>query len=276
MKTLVPPIKIQGIKTKLIPWIEGKIKDIEIGTWIEPFMGSWAVWFNLAWKNAIFWDTNPHLINFYNAIKDSSITKISAREFLESEWKKLSIGWVDYYKEVRVRFNALHAPLDFLFLNRSCFNWIIRFNGKWWFNVPFGHKPERFAKAYVTKIVNQIWWVEEKIRLSNWEFKLSNFANTIKEAWVNDLIYCDPPYIARHSDYFNKWEENDEWNLKKALDESWAKYVVSSWLGNEYRKSEFIESVWGDCSILTKDHFYHVWAKESNRKPMQEALLSNF
>ena len=276
MKTLVPPIKIQGIKTKLIPWIEGKIKDIEIGTWIEPFMGSWAVWFNLAWKNAIFWDTNPHLINFYNAIKDSSITKISAREFLESEWKKLSIGWVDYYKEVRVRFNALHAPLDFLFLNRSCFNWIIRFNGKWWFNVPFGHKPERFAKAYVTKIVNQIWWVEEKIRLSNWEFKLSNFANTIKEAWVNNLIYCDPPYIARHSDYFNKWEENDEWNLKKALDESWAKYVVSSWLGNEYRKNEFIESVWGDCSILTKDHFYHVWAKESNRKPMQEALLSNF
>ncbi len=276
MKTLVPPIKIQGIKTKLIPWIEGKIQEIEIGTWIEPFMGSWAVWFNLAWKNAIFWDTNPHLINFYNAIKDGYITKISAREFLESEWKKLSIGWADYYKEVRVRFNTLHTPLDFLFLNRSCFNWIIRFNWKWWFNVPFGHKPERFAKAYVTKIVNQIWWVEERIRSSNWEFKLSNFADTIKEAWVNDLIYCDPPYIARHSDYFNKWEENDEWNLKKVLDESWAKYVVSSWLGNEYRKNEFIESVWGDCSILTKDHFYHVWAKESNRKPMEEALLSNF
>jgi DNA adenine methylase len=43
MKTLVPPIKIQGIKTKLIPWIEGKIKDVEIGTWIEPFMGSGVV-----------------------------------------------------------------------------------------------------------------------------------------------------------------------------------------------------------------------------------------
>lgn len=276
MKTLVPPIKIQWIKTKLIPWIYEKTWIIKEEVWIEPFMGSGIVGFNLAWKNAIFWDTNPHIINFYNSIKKWTITKKIAREFLEEEWKKLSLWGVEFYKEVRARFNELHNPLDFLFLNRSCFNWIIRFNGKWWFNVPFWHKPDRFAKSYITKIVNQIWWVEEKIRSSNWEFKLGNFSEIIKLASPTDIIYCDPPYIARHSDYFNKWNEEDEENLKKTLDASRAKYIVSSWLGNEYRKNEFIETIWKDCSILTKDHFYHVWAKEINRKPMEEALLSNF
>lgn len=276
MKTQVPPIKIQWIKTKLIPWICEKIWTLRNEKWIEPFMGSWAVWFNIAWKDALFWDTNPHLINFYNHIKEWKITKISARLFLEYEWKKLSKWWVEYYNEVRSRFNELYNPLDFLFLNRSCFNGIIRFNGKWLFNVPFWHKPERFAKSYVTKIVNQIGWVEEKIHSSNWEFRLGDFSEIIKQANKGDIIYCDPPYIARHSDYFNKWTEEDERTLKIELDKTESKYIVSSWLWNEHRKNEFIQSIWNDCSILTKDHFYHVGAKEANRKPMEEALLSNF
>lgn len=239
-------------------------------------MWSGVVGFNLAWKNAIFGDTNPHIINFYNAIKDSKINKGIARTYLENEGKKLSLWWVDYYKEVRARFNELHNPLDFLFLNRSCFNGIIRFNGKWWFNVPFGHKPDRFAKSYVTKIVNQVGWVEEKIQNSNWEFRLGNFSEIIKLANQDDIIYCDPPYIARHSDYFNKWNEEDEYALKSSLNNSWSQYMVSSWMGNKYRKNEFIESVWWDCHKITKEHFYHVWAKEANRSSMEEVLLSNF
>ena len=42
----VPPIKCQGIKTKLVPWIKSIVPtDIE-GRWIEPFMGSGVVAFN--------------------------------------------------------------------------------------------------------------------------------------------------------------------------------------------------------------------------------------
>lgn len=65
-----------------------------------------------------------------------------------------------HYYYVRDRFNEDHNILDFLFLNRSCFNGMIRFNKNYRFNVPYGHKPQRFSKAYVTKIVNQVKHLE--------------------------------------------------------------------------------------------------------------------
>ncbi len=38
-------------------------------TWIEPFMGSGVVGFNVAPNIAIFADTNPYIIDFYDQIK---------------------------------------------------------------------------------------------------------------------------------------------------------------------------------------------------------------
>ncbi len=68
-KVIVPPIKIQGIKTKLIPLIKATLPSANYQEWIEPFMGSGVVGFNLAPKKATFADTNPHLIAFYQQIQ---------------------------------------------------------------------------------------------------------------------------------------------------------------------------------------------------------------
>ena len=104
----------------------------------------------------LFSDSNPHLINFYNSVVSGKIDGFKVRKFLELHGEILSRCGQDFYYEVRERFNETHEPLDFLFLNRSCFNGMIRFNRKGDFNVPFGHKPQRFSKAYITKIVNQV------------------------------------------------------------------------------------------------------------------------
>ena len=127
-------------------------------------MGSGVVGFNLAPKNAFFSDTNPHIIQFYNEIKSGKITGDVARNFLEREGAKLKSEGEKYYYEVRNRFNKPHNSLDFLFLNRSCFNGMIRFNKHYEFNVPYGHKDERFSKAYITKISNQIFHVQELLQ----------------------------------------------------------------------------------------------------------------
>ena len=74
MKVNVPPIKSQGIKTKLVPWVRSIVPPGFRGTWIEPFMGTGAVAFNLAPTNAILCDTNPHLINFYSSLACGEIT----------------------------------------------------------------------------------------------------------------------------------------------------------------------------------------------------------
>ena len=47
-KVGVPPIKSQGIKTKLVPWIQSIVPSDFNGNWIEPFMGTGAVAFNHA------------------------------------------------------------------------------------------------------------------------------------------------------------------------------------------------------------------------------------
>lgn len=69
-KVYIPPIKIQGIKTKLVQLISEAVSMDDHAVWYEPFMGSGVVGFNLAPENAVFGDTNPYIIEFYNAIKE--------------------------------------------------------------------------------------------------------------------------------------------------------------------------------------------------------------
>lgn len=88
-KVHVPPIKTQGIKTKLVPWI-ARCAQVDAGTiWVEPFMGSGVVGFNLAPKRALFSDTNIHIINFYRSIQNGELTAAGCRKFLESEGARL-------------------------------------------------------------------------------------------------------------------------------------------------------------------------------------------
>ncbi len=151
-----PPLKIQGIKTRIVPLIAQSIRWEDKGRSIEPFLGSGAVALNIAPSDAILADTNKHVINLYRGIRDGEIDGRKVRMHLEREGKLLTEkGELSYYA-VRDRFNETGGPLDFLFLNRSCFNGMMRFNLQGNFNVPFCRKPKRFRPALVTKIVNQV------------------------------------------------------------------------------------------------------------------------
>jgi DNA adenine methylase len=275
-KIFVPPIKIQGIKTKLVEWIINQINFEIKGKWIEPFMGSGVVGFNIRPKRAVFADKNPHIINFYNAIKSKEITSKKVEMFLKIEGEKLRKKGEEYYYEVRDRFNKFQDPLDFLFLNRSCFNGVIRFNSKGEFNTPFGKNPNRFTKAYITKIVNQVRYVEELIHRYDWIFIAQDFRITITEAEKDDFLYCDPPYIGRHTNYFDIWTEKDEYDLYELLSRFEGKFMLSTWYKNKYRENEYIKRFWSKFNLITRNHFYHVGGKEINRNPIIEALVINF
>jgi len=246
------------------------------GAWIEPFMGTGAVAFNIAPVNAILCDTNPHLVNFYSSLAHGEITSEIVRYFLTEEGNNLLEKGEEHYYEVRERFNKNHSPLDFLFLNRAGFNGMIRFNRKGEFNIPFCRKPQRFAQAYITKIVNQVSCVEKLLRTKNFVFKCQDFLQTIKDAGSRDLIYCDPPYIDRHVDYYNGWGESQEVRLFEALSDFEGKFILSTWHHNDFRENAYIKTLWSRFHILTKDHFYHVGGKEENRNSVVEALVMNF
>lgn len=277
MKVAVPPIKSQGIKTKLVPWIKSVIPSDFKGKWVEPFMGTGVVAFNLAPKSALLCDTNPHLINFYNGIKQKDITASSTREFLEFEGRNLSEKGEDHYYYVRERFNKYGSSLDFLFLNRAGFNGMIRFNQKGEFNIPFCRKINRFSKAYVSKIVNQVDFISALLKVKDFTFCVQSFEDTINQVDGNDIIYCDPPYINRHVDYFNSWNDSHERALFSALDASSTKFILSTWHHNDFRANEYVKLLWSkNFNIATKEHYYHVGGSEDNRNPMIETLVTNF
>lgn len=283
-KVIVPPIKSQGIKTKLVPWINDLILqsgiDLENATWIEPFFGTGVVGLNAPIKgNHIVGDSNPHLINLYNGIKDGNITQFNMRAYLEHESKMLETadenGYA-YYREVKNRFNREHSPFDFVFLSRAGFNGMMRFNKRGEWNIPFCKKPNRFAPAYVSKICNQIASAEKIIHNGNWQFLNQNFLDTINMAQEGDIIYCDPPYFGRYVDYYNGWTEEDEETLYNALVNTPAHFILSTWHHNEFRENDMMGRFWNHFNVMTQEHFYHGGGHIENRHPMVEALVYNF
>lgn len=277
MATLVPPIKCQGIKTKLVPWIAELIGKPP-QRWIEPFMGTGVVGFNINPNKALFADSNPHIIEFYQALQRGEINAASVRQYLNEEGETLrnaGDNGYDHYRFVRDRFNKSFQPLDFLFLSRAGFNGMMRFSkaGKW--NIPFCQKPDRFAQAYVTKICNQVAACT-KLFKPEWRFRCQDFRTTIKSATKNDLIYCDPPYLGRYTDYYNNWTEREEMELAELLRATPARFILSSWHHNDFRANEMLDKYWSDFNIVTRDHFYHSGAKVENRNSIVEALLFNF
>ena len=268
----VPPIKCQGIKTKLVPFVAGNIQWTGEGRWIEPFLGSGVVAFNLAPQHARLADTNKHIINLYRSIQEGHTTDGIVRERLTEMGSCLRTQGESYFYEVRERFNEKGDPLDLLFLNRSCFNGVMRFNSKGLYNVPFGKKIDRFRKAYVTKIVNQIHWLSHVLREHPWEIECLDWKECLKDVNPGDFVYLDPPYIGRHTDYFNRWNMKDAEELAQFCHRLPCGYALSMWKSNKYRENDYLTDWWKDDDIRTFTHFYHVGSKEALRHEMIEAL----
>ncbi|QHQ74605.1 DNA adenine methylase [Bacillus pumilus] len=270
----VPPIKCQGIKTKLINFITTNISWNGEGRWVEPFLGSGVVLFNVQPERALVADSNPHIIKFYQDIQNGVITPNVVREFLFEQGQQLEQTGVDansYYYEVRRRFNENPNSLDFLFLSRACFNGVMRFNKKGGFNVPFCKKPERFRQAYITKIANQVGWVSEIMYGKDWIFLHQDWRETLNNVVESDFMYLDPPYIGRFADYFNQWTEEDANDLATITQELNVGYALSMWASSEFRTNDYLEQWHGE--VVTQGHFYHMGATENLRNQINEALV---
>ncbi len=278
MAPIVPPIKCQGIKTKIVRAIRSLQPKDACGRWIEPFCGSCVVPFNVRPGTALLCDSNEHIIRFYADIQSGNITSGLVREYLLEHGARLKRLGESVYYEIRDQFNREPNSLAFVFLNRACFNGVMRFNRRGKFNVPFCRKPDRFARAYISKITNQVTVCARILRSVDWVFQSTDFRETLALVTESDFVYADPPYAGRHVDYYNSWSEKDEQDLAAALKKLPCRFVLSTWYQNKYRTNPNVEHEWNapKFTINTFEHFYHVGPTESLRNSMTEALISNF
>jgi DNA adenine methylase len=180
-------------------------------TYIEPFLGSGAVFFHLRPERALLSDANGDLITAFQGIRDQPTEVMNhLRAHQESHG-------VEHYRSVRDAKPPLLAAraARIIYLNRACFNGIYRVNLQGRFNVPMG---DRQTIIYDTDDFQAL-----SDALRDTELRAADFEGTIDRAAAGDLVYADPPYTVRHNNNgFVKYNEtlfswDDQERLAKAL-----------------------------------------------------------
>lgn len=209
-KNCIPFLKWAGGKR----WFIAKYKGIfpkSYNRYIEPFLGSGAVFFELNPNEAILSDTNKDLINTYLAIqKDWG----KVETYLRKHHLKHNN---EYYYKLRSQKtkNIFKNAAKIIYLNRTCWNGLYRVNMKGEFNVPIGTKKNVILDSDDFEKISQY--------LENAKILYLDFEKVVDMADKNDLLFADPPYTVRHDNnsfikYNNllfKWD--DQVRLKEAL-----------------------------------------------------------
>ena len=275
---IIPPIKIQGKKTKIVPKImeiaDGILNDHpEIDTWVEPFLGSGVVAFNCPGKikKVIVNDINPHIIKFYKSVADGIITPDKIREVFDIHNQNLLKDGYDYYNQIKDRFNQSFDTMDFLFLTRTGFNGVMRFNnsGKW--NVPFCKLNNRLSKNVIDDLASSVDELSRLFKSKEFIFYNKSFEEVIESAPENSIFYCDPPYYGLQVQYFKGWGKEDEIRLNEMLKDKM--FIYSTWLEDGIRENMMINEYWGEYEIEGKKHKYNVAEKAEKRNQVTEGLI---
>lgn len=180
-----PFLKWAGGKYSLLPELDRLIPAGK--RLIEPFVGGGSVFLNSdKHERFLLADINADLINLYQmlAVVPDSVIAEAMKAFRH-------LNDVENYTVIREAFNAqkLNATeraAAFLYLNRHCFNGLMRYNLDGFFNVGWGkykapYFPEKELMAFRKKS-------------SACVFMNAGFERTLRLAGDGDVVYCDPPY----------------------------------------------------------------------------------
>ncbi|HDX4060980.1 TPA: Dam family site-specific DNA-(adenine-N6)-methyltransferase [Citrobacter freundii] len=180
-----PFLKWAGGKYSLLPELDRLIPAGK--RLVEPFVGGGSVFLNSdKHERFLLADVNADLINLYQmlAVVPDSVIYEAMKAFRH-------LNDAENYTVIREAFNAqqldaVERAAAFLYLNRHCFNGLIRYNLDGFFNVGFGkykapYFPEEEIRAF-------------KRRAHACVFMNSGFRRTLALAGDGDVVYCDPPY----------------------------------------------------------------------------------
>ncbi|EGR9413402.1 Dam family site-specific DNA-(adenine-N6)-methyltransferase, partial [Salmonella enterica] len=180
-----PFLKWAGGKYSLLPELERLIPAGK--RLIEPFVGGGSVFLNSdKHERFLLADVNADLINLYQmlAVEPDSVIAEAMKAFRH-------LNDAENYTAIREAFNAwqlnaIERAAAFLYLNRHCFNGLMRYNLDGFFNVGWGkykapYFPEKELMAFRKKS-------------SACVFMNAGFERTLRLAGDGDVVYCDPPY----------------------------------------------------------------------------------
>ncbi len=187
-----PFIKCAGGKRKLVPTLLEYVPK-KMSRYFEPFVGGGALFWAIKQDPKYFAtpcilsDTNAELMATYTAVKndvDGLIKKLKVMQNEEEVFKKIRAKPKDIAKHGETAVAA-----RFIYLNRTCYNGLMRYNSSGGFNTPFGHYN------------NPAICDEDNLRtchslMSKTELYTASFDSiTFEMCEEGDFVYFDPPYM---------------------------------------------------------------------------------
>jgi DNA adenine methylase len=194
-----PFIKFPGGKGYLADTILSHFPK-KFKTYFEPMVGGGAIFFELAHRSKIdrskmkkAWiaDINNNLINIYEQLRDHLPEVVRYLRALRKKHNQTQGGVKELYYAVRKRVNrtedAIEKAAGLIYLSKTCFNGLFRFNQSGKFNAPVGDQknPKICDETNLMKVSNAL----QKVQLSCCSYERLR-TNITK----GDLVYLDPPY----------------------------------------------------------------------------------
>ena len=292
------PLFYMGDKFKLLDQLKDKFPK-KINSFIEPFIGGGSVFLNVEANNYFLNDRDKHLIGLHkhliksskspniffkkvkNTLEKYGLSRSYEKDIIPKNLRKKFVKtyYAQFnkqgYTKLKNDFNC-NKKIDYTSLYILLilgFNRILRFNSNGKFNLPVGNVD--FNKNTLTALDNYFKVIKnKKVKLHNHDYK--KFLNKINFK-KDDFLYCDPPYLITAGEYNKYWNENDEVELLKKLDElnkRKVKWALSNVI--EYRgKKNKILIDWLKKYKSYKIKSNYISFNDNTIKSFKEVLVSN-
>jgi len=240
------------------------------------------------------YDINDELILTYKVIQNNIQKLIEFLYRYEKQYKKLDDEkQKGYYYELRESFNLQRFNIDYnrysenwipraaqtIFLNKTCFNGLFRFNSKGGFNSPMGRykNPKILDEQNLLKVSKLL----EIATIKKADFK--EIKNDIKN---NSFVYLDPPYrpISKTSSFtsYNKFNFKDDEQVQLAslfyeLNQQGHKLMLSnSDPKNIDPNDDFFETIYSNFNITKVDAKRSINSNGTKRNSIKEIVVTNY
>ncbi len=197
-------LRYPGSKRRMLAFLSQYLpkRDDICGRYVEPFLGSGAVFLSFLPRNAFLSDINQELIDIFLGIQQDYTA-------VWQKYRNFGTTREDYYQvrdEYKPRSLTGRAARS-LFLNRTCFKGMWRHNNNGNFNVGYGGQNRRWVID-----LNILHSISKFLKGVN--YKCCDFEETLNTINKGDFIFCDPPYKPGWAELTNSHYSSRQFSLK--------------------------------------------------------------
>lgn len=275
-----------------------QLKEGGIKKYFEPFLGSGAVFFEIAQQykieSALLFDINEELTLTYRVIQKDVAKLLEFLHRYQKSYLKLNKRQQqEFYYEQRNNYNLQRFNIDFgkyseqwysraaqlIFLNRTCFNGLYRVNANGAFNSPAGD--------YINPTIcdeQNLWAVHHVLQIA--EIRTADFKEIIHNMANNSFVYLDPPYrpISKTANFnaYSKQKFNDPEQIQLAqmyrqLDQEGIKLMLSNSDPKNYNPLDnFFDEIYNGFNIERIPSKRMINSDATKRGEVNEIIVTNY